>query len=136
MKTTYENEVITQTVVATGMLTGVSIGTIQEDFHLNEADFLRLKNESSSFTSWALMLLSGTVGYAISIFPKWLSELAGKPEKVTASEWAALFIAIAITIILYFIGKCMPSDRSKLIEKMTQHFKDAPKSRQIIKGPQ
>jgi len=133
-KTTYENEIITQTLMTTDMLTGMAIGTLQEDFLLNEADFLRLKNEVSSFSTWALNVLFATIGYAISILPKWISELAGRAEHVSASEWTALIIGLVLAAILYTASHYLPNEKNKLMKRMDQHFKDAPKSRQIFRG--
>ena len=78
----YENQVITHTVMAANVFTGVSIGTFQEDFQLCEADFLRLRNEETALTTWSLNILFASIGYGMSILPKWISEIAGKTEKV------------------------------------------------------
>ena len=82
-KVTYKNEVITHTVVPSDLLTGMTIGTLQEDFPLNEADFLRLKARQTTTASLAVNFLFATIGYGISIAPKWISELAGKTNQLT-----------------------------------------------------
>lgn len=133
-RSVYKNEVITQTVVTDNLLTGMSIGTLQADFLLNEADFLRLQGSASLFVTWALNLLFATIGYAISILPKWISELIGKPEKVSQSEWATLIIGLTACAIFYGISKIIPNEKSELLEKIAQHFKSAPKSRQLVRG--
>lgn len=130
----YENKVITQTVMADNLFTGLSIGTFQEDFQLCEADFLRLRNERTPLSNWSLNILFATIGYGISILPKWISDLAGKPEKVSLSEWAALVAGLAVSLALYLIGKLFPNEKKQLLGRMAQHFKCAPKTRQFVRG--
>lgn len=130
----YENLVITQTVMAENLLTGVSIGTFQEDFRLCEADFLRLKSDGTPLSTWSVNILFAAIGYGISILPKWFSEIAGKPEKVSQAEWAALAAGLAFSLLLFIIGKIMPNERKELLTRMAQHFKLAPKTRQFVRG--
>ena len=131
---TYENQVITQTVVTENLFTGVSIGTFQEDFQLCEADFLRLKNDGTPLSTWSTNILFAAIGYGISILPKWLSEMAGKPEKVSQAEWIALAASLAVSLVIFLVGKLMPNEKKDLLSKMAQHFKSAPKSRQFVRG--
>jgi hypothetical protein len=133
-KNVYENEVFRETVVTDNLLTGMSIGTLQADFLLCEADFLRLKGGSSAFVTWSLNVLFATIGYAMSILPKWISELAGKPEKVSQSEWTTFAIGLSISFILLLISKAMPNEKKELLNSISQHFKSAPKSRQLVRG--
>ena len=130
----YENQVITQTVMTENLFTGVSIGTFQEDFQLCEADFLRLKNEGTPLTSWSLNVFFAAIGYGLSILPKWISEIAGKPEKVSQSEWAVLAISLVVSLVLFILGKIFSNEKKELLNRMAQHFKSAPKSRQFIRG--
>lgn len=130
----YENQVITHTVTTENLFTGVSIGTFQEDFQLCEADFLRLKNEGTPLTSWSLNILFAAIGYGMNILPKWISEIAGKSEKVSQSEWAVLAISLAASLLFFIVGKFFPNEKKELLNRMAQHFKSAPKSRQFIRG--
>jgi hypothetical protein len=131
----YENQVITHTLVTQeNLLTGVSIGTFQEDFQLCEADFLRLKSEGSPMATWSLNILFASIGYGMSILPKWISEISGKAEKVTQSEWAALALCIAVSVVLFTINKFIPNEKKELLNRMSQHFKSAPKTRQLVRG--
>jgi hypothetical protein len=131
----YENQVITQTLVTQeNLLTGVSIGTFQEDFQLCEADFLRLKSEGSPMATWSLNILFASIGYGMSILPKWISEISGKAEKVTQSEWAVLALGIAVSAALFAINKFIPNEKKELLNRMAQHFKSAPKTRQFVRG--
>lgn len=132
-KDVYTNEVITQTVMTGDLFTGVAIGTFQADFALCEADFLRLKSEGSSFTSWSLNISFATIGYAMSILPKWISELAGKPEKVSQSEWTVFALGLIVSLILYIANKFVHTEKAILLNRMTKHFKLAPKTRQFVR---
>ena len=131
---TYANQVITQTVVTENLFTGVSIGTFQEDFQLCEADFLRLKNDGTALSTWSMNILFAAIGYGISILPKWISEIAGKPEKVSQAEWAALAAGLAVSLALFLVGKFIPNEKKDLLSRMAKHFKSAPKSRQFVRG--
>jgi uncharacterized membrane protein YkvI len=129
-----ENQIITQTVMTPNMLTGVAIGTFQEDFQLCEADFLRLRNEGSMLSTWSLNILFAAIGFGMSILPKWISEIAGKPEKVSQSEWAVLAIGIAISVLLFLVNKLILNEKKELLKRMANHFKSAPKTRQFVRG--
>ncbi|WP_047392377.1 hypothetical protein [Chitinibacter sp. ZOR0017] len=128
-----ENQVITQPVITENLFTGYSIGTFQENFQLCEADFLRLKNEGTPLTSWSLNLFFATIGYFLSILPKWISEIAGKPERVSQSEWVVLAIGAFFSLALFIIGKLLPNEKKILLNQISQHFKSAPKCRQFIR---
>jgi hypothetical protein len=130
----FENQVITQTLVTENLFTGVSIGTFQEDFPLCEADFLRLKNDGSPWSTWSLNILFVVMGYGMSLLPKLISEIAGKPEKISQSEWWALVVGLAISLVLFLIGKSLPNEKKELLSRMATHFKSAPKTRQFIRG--
>ena len=130
----YKDQVITQTVMTEGLFTGVSIGTFQENFQLCEADFLRLRNEGTALTTWSLNILFASIGYGMSILPKWISELAGRPEKVSQSEWAALAGCLAVSLVLFFASKFVSNEKKELLNLMAQHFKCAPRTRQFIRG--
>jgi len=129
----YENQVITHTVMTENLFTGVSIGTFQEDFQLCEADFLRLKNDGTPLTSWSLNIFFASIGYGMSILPKWISEISGKTEKVSQSEWAVLALGLAMSLLLFIVGKFIPNEKKELLNRMTQHFKSAPKKRQFVR---
>ena len=129
-----ENQVITQTVITENLFTGVSIGTFQEDFQLCEADFLRLRNEGSTLSTWSLNILFASIGFGMSILPKWISEISGKSEKVSQSEWAVLFIGIAFSAVLFAVNKFISNEKKELLNRMADHFKSAPKTRQFVRG--
>ena len=132
-KVVYKNETITHSVEPDNLLTGMTVGTLQEDFPLNEGDFLRLKMNQVATTTWAVNFLFATIGYGISIVPKWLSELAGQPNQVSQAEWMTLLFGVVIALIIYGIGFLLPNERKSTMKKIEQHFNNAPKSRQVIR---
>ncbi|QGW22682.1 hypothetical protein [Pseudomonas sp.] len=127
------DRIITETFTATGVLNGVCIGTFQEDFSLCEADFLRLLNEGTALTNWALNILFISIGYGMSIAAKWFSHLTEKTESVSNPELLILALGFLTAAILSVIGKFLPSERKTLINKISNHFKTAPKSRQFFR---
>ena len=131
---TYENQVITQTVMTEDLFTGVAIGTFQEDFRLCEADFLRLRNETTALTTWAVNVLFASIGYGMSILPKWISEFAGKPDKVSQSEWFVLIAGLVVSFALFLASKYITNEKKELLNRMAKFFKSAPKTRQFVRG--
>ncbi|UDM18428.1 hypothetical protein [Vogesella sp. XCS3] len=129
----FEDRVITETVPVHGSFTGMSIGTFQEDFQLCEADFLRLTNESTPLTSWAVNVFFASVGYAMSILPKWISEITGKSEAVTKSEWIVLIAGLLVSAVLFILSKFVANEKKELLGRMSTHFKSAPKTR-LVRG--
>ena len=133
-KDNFENEVITKTVMPSGLLTGMTVGTLQEDFPLCEADFLRLKMNQSFTKTWAVNFLFAAIGFGLSIAPKFINELSGKTNQISKAEWITLFAGFAVSAILYVLDFCLPNERKSAMKIIEQHFKNAPKSRQIIQG--
>lgn len=133
-ESSYEHQTITQTIITESIFSGLSIGTFQEDFQLCEADFLRLKSGENPLINWALNVFFATFGYGLSILPKWISEISGRPEKVSSSEWIVLIIGIIGSLILYGIGKCITNEKKEILNRISLHFKSAPKTRQFVQG--
>jgi hypothetical protein len=130
---TYEDEHLTDTVFVPHLLTGVAIGTFQADYPLCEVDFLHIQRNDSSLAAWAFNAVFATGGYLLSIVPKWLGELAGKPEQVSKGEWTVLAVAVGITVSLYALSPFVPSQKKKTMKKISEHFRSAPRSRQAIR---
>lgn len=113
-----QNQVITDTVVAQeSLLTGVAIGTFQEDFRLCEADFLRLKSDDSKLTIWSQNILFASIGYGMSILPKWIAEISGKAEKVSQIEWAVLAIGVSFSLALSVINRFIPNEKNRATQQ-------------------
>jgi hypothetical protein len=132
-KTIYNNEIITSTLATPDLLSGTIIGTFQEDYRLCEADYLRLKTSKPVTLGWANGILLATLGYGLSLIPKLFDKLTGKPVEIAIGEWLTLLIGICLSILLYLIGLALPNDRKAVMKEIENHFKSAPKSRQIIR---
>lgn len=132
-KTIYKNETISSTIATADLLTGKIIGTFQEDYPLCEADYLRLKTSRPAIWGFANLIFLPTLGYAISLIPKLIDKFSEKPVQFAISEWLPLLIGICSSSILYLIGCTLPNDSKDIMTKIENHFKQAPRSRQIIR---
>lgn len=126
----YKGKVITKTVMVSNMLTGTSVGTWQEDYPLREVDFVHIKNGKPITYIWANSILLATFGFGLNLLAKWYSQT----DKITKGEWIAFDFGVGISVILYIIGVCLPNERKKVMNDIENHFKNAPKSRQAVKG--
>ena len=95
---------------------------------------MRRRTPSAIALFWALSTLFASIGYGMSILPKWISEISGKPEKVSQSERAVLALGIAVSILLIVVNKFIPNEKKELLNRMAHHFKSAPKTRQFVTG--
>lgn len=132
-KDIYSNQVIKQKILTGDLYTGLSIGTFQAGFQLDEADFLRLKSKGTPLDGLAMNFFFATVGYGMSILPKFFSELAGKAEKVTSFEWSVLGVGVVISLTLCVVGRFVSNERKKLLNRIEEHFKSAPKTHQFFR---
>ena len=135
-KTIYQNEIIGSTIATPDLLSGAIIGTFQEDYRLCEADYVRLKTGKPMTLGWAMSILLATFGYSLSLIPKLLGELTGKPVEIAKAEWLTLLIGLCLSGLLYILGLYLPNERKAVMKDIENHFKKAPKSRQIIRGDQ
>lgn len=131
-----ENATITETVSVTSPLSGFSVGSMQEDYVLNEAEFMRLTNDWNSFKAWALNLLFVMLGYTLSLVPSFFPRGGLPPVPISDGERFVLFTGYGVVVLFYLIGLSIPNEKKKLIKKMHLHFKNAPRSRHVLKGGQ
>ena len=129
-----KNQSFTKPLKVNNVLTGIALGTFQENFQLCEADYIRLMDTSTALMTWAVVVFSAAIGFGISILPKLSSQLLGGGEKVSGYEWIALIISILTSLLLFGIGKFIPNKKTKLIKEMKDHFESAPRTRQLVKG--
>lgn len=130
----YKNKVITQTVIAENLLTDTSVGTWQEDYPLREVDFVHIKNGKPITYIWANSILLTTFGFGLNLLAKWLSPTNDNVTQITNGEWIAFGCGVAAATILYIIGCLAPNERKTVMNDIENHFKNAPKSRQAVKG--
>jgi len=130
----YKDKVITQTVLADDLLTGTSVGTWQEDYPLREVDFVHIKHGKPITYIWATSILLTTFGFGLNLLAKWYSQTNNEISQITNGEWIAFGCGVFFSVILYVIGLMLPNERKKVMNNIESHFKDAPKSRQAVKG--
>lgn len=130
----YKNKVITQTVIAENLLTDTSVGTWQEDYPLREVDFVHIKNGKPVTYIWANSVLLTTFGFGLNLLSKWFPQTDSNIPQITNGEWIAFGCGIGISGILYIVGLMLPNERKKVMNDIKSHFKNAPKSRQAVKG--
>ena len=114
--------------VVPDLLSGISIGTLQEDFPLREVDFDRIKDGKPKTHQAAISILLTSFGYSLSLIPK------GYPDVsvIKMGEWMPLGFGLALSLLVYVIGMALPNKRKVLMKDIEEHFKKAPTSRQAF----
>lgn len=131
-----ENQEITRTIHVQGLLSGADVGTWQADYPLTALDFEHIKNGKPVTFNWANSILLTTIGFGMSIAAKYFTQLAGVQQQIYPGEWRALFGGIIVSVALYVLGLALPNDRKTVMRKIQNHFKTAPRKRQLVKGEQ
>ncbi|MCD4707366.1 MAG: hypothetical protein K8S62_06485 [Candidatus Sabulitectum sp.] len=132
-KVIYRDEVITETVIAEGLLTGITVGTWQPDYPLREVDFFHIKSGKPVTYNWASSILLTSIGFGFNILAKYLSQSDSNNASIAKGEWIVFGYGIGISIILYGIGRLLPNERRKVMKNIKDHFETAPKSRKAFK---
>jgi len=109
------------------VLTDTSVGTWQEDYPLREVDFVHIKHGKPITYIWANSIFLTTFGFGLNLLSKWYSQ-------ITNGEWIAFGCGLSLSVILYLIGLMLPNERKRVMHDIEKHFKNAPKSRQAVKG--
>lgn len=132
----YNNETLTESVQAEGLLTAPTVGTWQEDFNLSEADFVRLKSGKPVTFNWANSILLTSIGWGFNILSKWFPTFKDPAvqSKITDGEIYTLVAGCSLALILYLIGLTMPNDRKTVMKSIETHFKNAEKSKHVRKS--
>ncbi|MCX2817442.1 MULTISPECIES: hypothetical protein [unclassified Pseudomonas] len=135
-KKIYENELITHTINASEILSNVEFefATVQADFYLSSADFLRLKDDRSWPNTLSVQVFFGIVGWVISLSPKMVNQIRGSGETITIDEWVIIAGGLAVCAIFRLLGSALPSEKKKVMKAIEDHFRSMPKTRQPIKG--
>ena len=129
-----ENQQITETILVQGLLTGAAIGTWQADYPLTGRDYEHLKNGKPITFNWANSILLTSVGIALTILGKYISQKTDQSVVIYKGEWIALGVGILISVALYLVGLLIPNDRKRLMKKLKEHFDNSPKKRQLLKA--
>ncbi|WP_154946646.1 hypothetical protein [Pseudomonas fluorescens] len=133
IKTKFKNENLTETLSTDDIFSGITFATIQADYALSTADYMQLKNGWVSAYGWALNVGFATFGFALSIFPKLYSSFFGGTEVVSKGEWVTLGGGACLVLVLFLLGLFLPSDKKKIMKAISEHFKNAPKSRHPVR---
>lgn len=134
MNSRIENQQITETIPVHGLLSGASVGTWQADYPLTALDFEHIKNGKPITFNWANSILLAAVGFGLNLLGKGASQLAGIQQQIYIGEWIAFGSAIVVSAVLYSFGLFLPNDRKRVMKQIQEHFKSAPKQRQVVKG--
>jgi hypothetical protein len=135
-KTRYTNENITEPLQTNDIFSdGYLFATVQADYSLSATDYMMLKNGWVSLYAWSLNIFLATFGYAMSVMPKFLSgEMAYKLEALSKGEWNTLGAGSALALLIFAVGFFMPNEKKQVMRAIDKHFKNAPKSRQQVRG--
>ena len=126
----YQNETIRETIYPPDLLSGMTVGTWQEDYPLREIEFHHIKNGKSITLSWANNVLLASIGFSLNLVAKGYSDIT----KILLGEWIAIFVGIAVAVVMYIIGYFFPNERKKAIKKIDEHFNTSPTRRSALKG--
>jgi hypothetical protein len=125
-------------IPATDVWTGESIGTLQQPFLLDEPNFLRLKTEPVKFKTASDMLIGAAIGYAITFGPKLIDFMSGKEANPVSFGEGVTAVAFLVAGIAVRLGSkwWAPTDASRTLAAIEEHFANAPKTHHPIKGKQ
>lgn len=123
-----KNQKLTKPTKVKGLLSHEGIGTLQQNYPLTELDFELIQNGKSQTSNWAHSIFLTSFGYSLGLLKKFFDE----NETVSTSEWEALGIGVALSVLIYGIGWLLPSKRKKIINKIQQHFDDSPKQQFLM----
>ena len=134
MATEYNNRQIDKPIVVADVMNGQTIATLQPVFPLTEADFVRLKGGPPITSTAAAMIFSGVIGYAIGLGPKLESIVSGGQFQLSAGEIKTIATWSIISLLIYFVGLCLPNERKSVMKNLSIHFKATNSSTHIIGG--
>lgn len=124
-----KGEKATEPYLVPDFLSGASVGTWQEDYPLREVDFERIKHGKPVTFIWAHSFLLASFGFGLSLIAKGYSDIAS----IKKGEWIALTVGLLFSGVMYLIGSLMPNKRKETMNRIEEHFKQAPTSRQVFR---
>lgn len=128
-----EGQVFKETLDVETDRTEPTIGTLQADFGLCEADFLRIKNGYPKIVITAHSILLVAFGLGISILAKYIDKIVNN-SKILIFPWETYgcIIALIISGFLYGIGFFLPNEKKKVMKDIENHFESSPRTRHIV----
>lgn len=132
----YDGDVISNTITSgsSASYAGLDFATVQPDFYLSTANFLRLKDDRNIMSTGAKGLAPAFFGYFITLMPKALSDMTGGAEHVSQNEWSIIVCGAVLCLAMAIIGRVFPSERKKIMKIIETHFETAPVGRQPVAG--
>lgn len=112
--------------------------TVQADYSLSASEYMMLKSTWVSMHVWAINILFVTLGFALSILPKFISSVMNDTANpsvisaVTSAEWITLAGGCVLVLLLWIIGCLLPNDRKEIMKSIKDHFRLSPKIRQRV----
>lgn len=130
-----EGQTIRQTYELAADIVGEPmIASLQCDFSLCEADYVRLTTRGSRFLDASVAVLLICVGFGISVVAKlasaWWFHTAAKVE---SWEYWALAISVLVASILAVISRLVPNEKRSLLKEMKAHFESYPRQRKVMR---
>ena len=135
MSSLVSNQALTETIVLSeDPLSGAKFGSFQVDFPLCEADYVRLRHGDTWLSRISAGVLSGAIGFGISILPKFISQNSGGKESVSMPEWQAFAWVTVSGGIALAISFFLPNEKKKVLSRIAKHFKSEPRTRQLLRS--
>ena len=104
----------------------------QEPYLLCEADFIRIKGHFQGSISWAIVILSASIGMALIYFAKLFEiHVIGNPVNIETYEWLTPLVGVCLFVILLLICRFIPSEKTRLMNDIKIHFANAPRKKQL-----
>lgn len=110
---------------------GESIASLQANFALSEADFLRLQSPQSKTSALVGWVFGGWVGYVIGLLPK-IKIVSSMPDYSGISEGEKITagVILIIGLLLWLAGIFLPNDKRTATKKIKKYFADYQASQQ------
>ena len=129
-----EGQTFTETFTANAGRTEPAISSLQADFPLCEADFLRLKHGAPKTLAWSQAIFLAGVGVGFTILGKYIERVIDN-TKTPVPQWElyGFIAAIVLAVVLYLAGLPMKNEKKKVLEDIESHFKNSPRTRHIVR---
>lgn len=128
-----QGQVFKETITLETDSTNPIIGSLQADFGLCEADYLRIKNGYPKTLIWAHSILLANAGLGISILGKYIDRiLNGSNTPILAWEKYGFISALIVSFFLYLLGIFLPNEKKKVMKDIKNHFEYSPRTKHIV----
>ena len=130
-----QDQTLSQTYVLDDDFAGEpTIASLQCDFLLCEADYLRLTTRGLELTDASIAFLLLSVGLALPVVAKQAAAMwARAPANVETWEYWALGFGFFVAIVLGIVSRLVPDEKRTLLKEMKEHFKSNPRQRKVMR---